>query len=170
MTLQAWHTCMWGGSPFLLCRSSQALSDWMGSVAAQQFFKSLQRCSIGFKSRLWLGHSRTLRDVSRSHSCIVLAVCLGLLSCFKVNLSPQRNSGVPRDQDPSPPIAHFGRVASSRKSPGGTKRLLLKNDGGHCVLGDLQCCRHFFWYPSPDLCLDTILSRSSTDYSFDLLS
>ena len=25
-----------------------------------------------------------------------------------------------------------------------------------------------FWYPSPDLCLDTILSRSSTDYSFDL--
>ena len=27
-----------------------------------------------------------------------------------------------------------------------------------------------FWYPSPDLCLDTILSPSSTDNSFDLLA
>ena len=27
-----------------------------------------------------------------------------------------------------------------------------------------------FWYPSPDLCLDTILSRSSTDSSFNLLA
>ena len=27
-----------------------------------------------------------------------------------------------------------------------------------------------FWYPSPDLCLDTILSRSSTDNSFDLMA
>ncbi|KAK6306788.1 hypothetical protein J4Q44_G00237130 [Coregonus suidteri] len=26
------------------------------------------------------------------------------------------------------------------------------------------------WYPSPDLCLDTILSRSSTDNSFDLMA
>ena len=27
-----------------------------------------------------------------------------------------------------------------------------------------------FWYPSPDLCLDTILSRSSTDNTFDLIA
>ena len=27
-----------------------------------------------------------------------------------------------------------------------------------------------FWYPSPDLCLDTILSQSSTDNSFDLMA
>jgi hypothetical protein len=27
-----------------------------------------------------------------------------------------------------------------------------------------------FWYPSPDLCLDTILSRSSTDNSLDLMA
>ena len=26
------------------------------------------------------------------------------------------------------------------------------------------------WYPSPDLCLDTILSRSSTGNSFDLMA
>ena len=36
MTLQTWHICIWGGSP-ILCRSSQALSGWMGSVAAQLF-------------------------------------------------------------------------------------------------------------------------------------
>ena len=27
-----------------------------------------------------------------------------------------------------------------------------------------------FWYPSPDLCLDTILSWSSTDNSFNLMA
>ena len=37
MTLQAWHTCICGISPILLCRSSQALSVWMGSVTAQHF-------------------------------------------------------------------------------------------------------------------------------------
>ena len=42
----------------------------------------------------------------------------------------------------SPPIAQFGWAASSRKSLGGTKLLTFKNDGGHCALGDLQCCRN----------------------------
>ena len=28
----------------------------------------------------------------------------------------------------------------------------------------------FFWYPYTDLCLDTILSRRSTDNSFDLMA
>ena len=37
----------------------------------------------------------------------------------------------------------FGRAASSRKSLGGSKLLPFKNDGGHCVLGDLQCCWQF---------------------------
>ena len=46
------------------------------------------------------------------------------------------------DQCPSPPIAQFGRAASSRKSIGGSKLLPFKNDGGHCVLGDLQCCQN----------------------------
>ena len=36
MTLQAWHTRIGGNSNILLCRSSQAVSGWMGSVAAQQ--------------------------------------------------------------------------------------------------------------------------------------
>ena len=48
-------------------------------------FRSLQRCSIGFKSGLWLGHSRTFKDLSRSHSCVVLAVYLG---CFSSEADP----------------------------------------------------------------------------------
>ena len=44
---------------------------------------------------------------------------------------------------PSPPIAQFGWVASSKKSLGGSKLIPIKNDGSHCVLGDLQCCRIF---------------------------
>ena len=50
-------------------------------------FRSLQRCLIGFKSGIWLGHSRTFRNLSRSHSCIVLAV-----SCWKVNVHPSLRS------------------------------------------------------------------------------
>ena len=46
------------------------------------------------------------------------------------------------DQDPSPPIAQFVWAASSRKSLGGSKLLPFTIDGGHCVLGDLQCCRN----------------------------
>ena len=47
------------------------------------------------------------------------------------------------NQGPSPSIAQFGRGASTRKSLGGSELLSFKNDGSHCVLGDLQCCRHF---------------------------
>jgi hypothetical protein len=39
------------------------------------------------------------------------------------------------------PLHHKVWSASSRKSLGGSKLLPLKNDRGHCVLGDLQCCR-----------------------------
>ena len=46
------------------------------------------------------------------------------------------------DQGPSPPIAQFGSVASSRKRLGGSKLIPFKNDEGKCVLGDLQCCRN----------------------------
>uniref|UniRef100_A0A674ERS6 Interleukin-10 receptor subunit beta-like n=1 Tax=Salmo trutta TaxID=8032 RepID=A0A674ERS6_SALTR len=63
-----------------------------GELRCTAIFKSLQRCSIGFKSRLWLGHSKTFRDLSQSHSCVVLAVCLVSLSCWKVNLYPNLRS------------------------------------------------------------------------------
>jgi hypothetical protein len=35
--------------------------------------------------------------LSRSHSCIVLAVCLGLFSCCKVNHRPSLRSWVLKD-------------------------------------------------------------------------
>ena len=39
---------------------------------------------------------------------------------------------------------YWGVAASSRISLGGSKLLPFKNNGGHCVLGDLQCCRNVF--------------------------
>ena len=43
---------------------------------------------IPFFSADPLNHSRTFRDLPWSHSCVVLAVCLGSLSWRKVNLRP----------------------------------------------------------------------------------
>ena len=47
---------------------------------------------IGYKSRLWLGLSRTYTELFLNPSCVVLAVCLGSLSCWKVNLRPSLRS------------------------------------------------------------------------------
>jgi len=47
--------------------------------------------------------------------------------------------------------------------------LPFTDDGGHCAHWGLQCCRNFS-VPSPDLCLDTILSQRSTDNSLDFLA
>ena len=58
------------------------------------------------------------------------------------SVSDHRVLGHLPDQGPPPPIAQFGRVASSRKNLGCSKLLPFMNDGGHCVLGDLQCCRN----------------------------
>ena len=73
------------------------------------------------------------------------------------------------DQGPSCLIAHFGRAAMSRKSLCGFKFLPFKNDGGHCVLGDLQGCRHFL-LPFPRSVPRHNPSLISTDHSFDLLA
>ncbi len=76
----------------ILCHSSlQILSSSVrldGKRWWTAIFRSLQRCSIGFKSGLWLGHSRTVTELLWSHSFVILAVCLGSLSCWKVNLRP----------------------------------------------------------------------------------
>ncbi len=47
-------------------------------------------------------------------------------------------------QGSSPPIAQFGRMASSRKGSGRPKRLPFKDYGGHCALRNLKCSRNFF--------------------------
>ena len=83
MTLQAWHTCIWGLSPILMCRSVEILSSSVrldGELCCTAIFRFFQRCSI------WLGHSKTFKDLSRSHSCVALGVCLGLLFYWNVNL------------------------------------------------------------------------------------
>ncbi len=79
-----------------LCHSSlQILSSSVrldGKRWWTAIFRSLQRCSIGFKSGLWLGHSKTVTELLWSHSFVILAVCLGSLSCWKVNLRPSLRS------------------------------------------------------------------------------
>ncbi len=47
-------------------------------------------------------------------------------------------------QGSSPPIAQFGRTASSRKGSGRPKRLPFKDYRGHCALRNLKCSRIFF--------------------------
>ncbi len=80
----------------ILCHSSlQILSSSVrldGKRWWTAIFRSVQRCSIGFKSGLWLGHSRTVTELLWSHSFVILAVCLGSLSCWKVNLRPSLRS------------------------------------------------------------------------------
>uniref|UniRef100_A0A4W5NNI0 Neuronal tyrosine-phosphorylated phosphoinositide-3-kinase adaptor 2 n=1 Tax=Hucho hucho TaxID=62062 RepID=A0A4W5NNI0_9TELE len=43
-------------------------------------------------AHLYLGSFLSPRDLSRSHSCVVLAICLGSLSCWNVNLHPSLRS------------------------------------------------------------------------------
>lgn len=59
-------------SPLKLCR--------VGSVWTA-IFRSLHRRSMGFKSGLWLGHSRTVTDMSWSHSSIVFC-CMSSAWCW----------------------------------------------------------------------------------------
>ena len=85
------HLCLESFSHYSLqILSSSVRLD--GEHCCTAIFRSLQRCSSGFKSGLWLGTSRTFSDLSRSHSCVVLTVCLGSLCCLKVNLRPSLRS------------------------------------------------------------------------------
>ena len=55
-------------------------------------FKSYHRFSIGLRWGLWLGHSKKCKCFPLNHSTVTLAVCLGSLSCWKVNLRPSLKS------------------------------------------------------------------------------
>ena len=76
------------------------------------------------------------------HKGLIGGVLQRWLSFRNILPSPHWVLGHLTDYGPFPPIAQFGQVASSKKSLCGSKRLPFKNDGGHCVIGDLQCCRH----------------------------
>lgn len=58
------------------------LSDCIRSVG-KLIFGSPHRFSNGFKSRLWVGHSRTFKDLFKSQS-IILDVWFMVLCCWKV--------------------------------------------------------------------------------------
>ena len=93
----------------------------------------------------------------------------GCLSGRFSHLQRNRIVGHLPDQDPSP--RSLSLASYKEESLGCSKLLSFKNDGGLCVLGDLQRCRHV-WVPFPRRyhSLDTILSLSSTDNSFDLMA
>ena len=85
MTLQAWH-CIWAVSPILLCIYSQALSGWMVSIDAQLFSglsRDVRSCLSPGSGWATQGHSVTCPVVTPA-----LSVCLGSLSCWKLNLRP----------------------------------------------------------------------------------
>ena len=67
------HTC-----------SSSFKSD--GFCWCRAIFKSYHQFSIGLRTGLWLGHSKTFKCFPLNHSSVALAVCLGSMSCWKVNL------------------------------------------------------------------------------------
>ena len=59
----------------------------MGSIAAQLFSGLSRDVRLGSSPGSgWA--TQTFRDLSRSYTCVVLAVCLGSLSCWKVKRRP----------------------------------------------------------------------------------
>ncbi len=79
-------------SPHLF--TSQALSGWMGQTlklcqvgsGQMHIFRFLQKSFFGFKSRLWLGHSKTFTALCISHSCCVLRVTVLLEGKYSARL------------------------------------------------------------------------------------
>ena len=81
-TQPALHTWIWGFSAILICRSSQTLSDWMGTINGQPFSGLSRDVWLGSCQGSGWGHSKTFTELSLNHSCFVLAVCFGSLSCW----------------------------------------------------------------------------------------
>lgn len=75
MIQQSLSRRIWGFSALLCFRSSPALSGGSGT----DIFRSLQRFLIGFKSSLWLGHSKTFTELTLNHSwvaCVLSVIVL----------------------------------------------------------------------------------------------
>ena len=111
------------------------------------------------------------------HKSLIDGVLQRWLSFWKFLPSPQRNSGALsvtiRFLVTSMTKALLTRLLSLAGQPalgrvGGSKILQFNNDGGHCVLGDLHCCRSFLVpFPrsmprhNPVLELDCVAIRAS---------
>ncbi len=81
---QALLISIWQVSAILLLTSSPLKLCQVG-WGQTHMFRFLQKYLIGFKLRLWLGHSRKFTGLSISHS----AVCLGPLSLLEGEPSAQ---------------------------------------------------------------------------------
>ncbi len=87
MTQQALHTCIGGVSAILLCKSSQAQSYWMGTTSGQPFSglsRNVRQGSSQGSGWATLGHSQSCPEAAP----VLPWLCLGSLSCWKVNLLP----------------------------------------------------------------------------------
>jgi hypothetical protein len=102
------------------------------------------------------------------HKGLISGVLQRWLSFWKVLPSPQSNSRA-LSECPSPPIAQFGRAASSQRFLVVPNFFHLRMMEATVFLGTFNAAE-MFWYPSPDLWLDTTLFQSSTDNSFDLMA
>ncbi len=88
---QVFHTWIWGSSAIPPCRSSPVLSGWMVNVGGQPFLGLSRDAQLGSSQGSgWAIQER--HGVLWSHSFVILAVCLGSLSCWKVNLRPSLRS------------------------------------------------------------------------------
>ena len=86
------HLDLGNFSAILLCRSFEPLSGWIETVSGQPISGLSRDFRLGSSQGCgWAaqGHSQS---ISQSHSCAVLAVCLGVLSCWKENRWPSRRS------------------------------------------------------------------------------
>ena len=87
MTLQAWHTYIWGVSLILLCRSSQALLGWMGSIAVQ-LFSGLSR---DVQVRALAGAVKDIQKLVPKPllACPEATPDLSVLCCVHLSLDPE---------------------------------------------------------------------------------
>lgn len=61
---------------------------YIGCYLCPAMFKWIQRFSVGLRTQIQLNQSRSFSWFYLNQWSIALAVCLGLLSCWKVNLHP----------------------------------------------------------------------------------
>ncbi len=87
MIWQALQIRIWQLSAILLLISSRLKLCHVG-WGQMHIFRFLQKYLIAFKSRLWLGHSRTFKELSISHYCCMLRVT------FLLEVEPSAQSEV----------------------------------------------------------------------------
>ncbi len=89
---QVFHTWIWGSSAIPPSRSSPVLSGWMVNVGGQPFLGISRDAQLGLSQGSGWAIQEQSQSCVWSHSFVILAVCLGSLSCWKVNLRPSLRS------------------------------------------------------------------------------